>query len=768
VRRLPIGVFAVLLAGLASARPAFAEVEIEARLGRSQLSMGETTTLEVTVRGAGFGSLGEPDLNVPDGVQILGSGREQSFSWVNGKSTAATVFRYELEPSAAGRYRLGPIDVRVGGQTYRSEGVTLEVTAASVRVGASGQGPASLTVEAIPPSPYVGQQTILRVRLVQRAALAEDPQYSPPAMPGFWTDRTSAPESFYGDQGNQRVLVTETRTRVYPLAVGVATVGEAAASLVLAGGGDPFSLVPGRPRRPILVRSAPLNVTVRPLPGGAPAGFTGAVGSFATQWSADRGSTARDVPITVRLDVRGSGNLPLIRPPELADPDFEVFASSVDDSLGGPGGTTPGRKRFQWTVLPRRQGRLGLPAPAFSWFNPGTGRYEESAPGDLVFEVGPALFAAGTAEGFPVTFAERPLEPGARGPEPWAYAISGLLLGVGVALWRWSLRPAPDASLRAQQLEWLRVVGRGSGSDFWRAAEDATAWLEARGSRVAPLRERIASARYGGSAAAAQNPEPLRRALVEQLSRALPPLPRRVPFRVGAVVVTVAAVAWAVLLGPSSAGDRARHAARAADQAARAGDLASARSTWDALWRETGPHPALAARLAWLDVQAGRIGPAAAWVLRGEAAEPRDAALAWVGERVREGGGLVGASPMRLPLTRLEWSLLAVALGIGAGLAWPRRRLAVALVLATVAVGLVYPVQGWMAERSHRSVVVRQVPLEGADLDLQPGQVVEELGREGPRARVRAGRSDQGTVPAEAIESVFGARAVAAGQEGGG
>lgn len=749
----------VCLAGVGWASTASAAVEIEARLSRRQLSVGETTTLEVTVRGAGFGTLDEPDLHVPDGIEILGSGRAQNFSWVNGKSTAATVFRYELEPSAAGRFQLGPIDVRAGGQTYRSEGVSLEVSAAAVRVGASGPGPASLTVEAIPPSPYVGQQTVLRVRLVQRSALAEDPQYSPPAMPGFWTDRTSAPESFYADQSNQRVLVTETRTRVYPLAVGVATVGEAMASLVVAGeGGDPFALIPGRPRRPLIVRSAPLNVSVRPLPGGAPEGFSGAVGAFATRWTADRGSTARDVPITVRLDVRGSGNLPLIRPPELEHPDFEVFASTVDDSLSGAGGTTPGRKRFQWTVLPRRQGRLSLPSPAFAWFNPGTGRYEESTAGTLIFEVGPALFASGTAEGFPVAFAERPLEPGARGPEPWAYAIAGLLLGVGVALWRWSLRPAPDASLRAQQLEWLRVVGRGSGTDFWRAAEDATGWLEARGSRVAPLRERIASARYGGTAVVAQNPEPLRRALVEQLARALPPLPRRVPFRIGAAVVAVAAVAWALLLGPSFGSDRARHLARTADQAARAGDLASARTTWEALWRESGPHPALAARLAWLDVQAGRIGPAAAWVLRGEAAEPRDPALSWVGERVREGGGLVGSSPSRLPLTRLEWSLLAVGLGLAAGAAWPRRRLAIGLALATVVVGLVYPAQGWMAERSGRAVVIRQVPLEGADLELQPGQVVVEVGREGARARVRAGRNDQGVVPAEAIEPVFGKR----------
>jgi hypothetical protein len=329
------------------------------------------------------------------------------------------------------------------------------------------------------------------------------------------------------------------------------------------------------------------------------------------------------------------------------------------------------------------------------------------------------------------------------------------MLGAAAALWRHSLRRPPDAALRAQQLEWLRVVGRGRGAEFWRAAEEATAWLEQRGTRVAPLRERISTARYGGATVASSDPEPLRRALVEQLSRVLPPARRPLPFRVGAVVVGVAAVAWAILLGPQWAEERARRVGREADQAARAGDLASARRAWQGLWRETGPNPALAARLAWVEVQAGRIGPAAAWVLRGESAEPRDPALRWVGERVREGGGLVGAGTTRLPLTRLDWSLIAIALGIAAGLAWPRRRWAAPLVVATLVVGSIYPAEGWWASRSGWAVVTSQVQLVGADLELQPGQVVMLTARDRARVRVRAGSNDIGWVPASAVLPVF-------------
>ena len=62
---------------------------------------------------------------------------------------------------------------------------------------------------------------------------------------------------------------------------------------------------------------------------GPPAGFDGGVGDFSVRWSADRARTTRDVPITVRLDVRGIGNLPLLRTPDLRADDFEVKDDGV-------------------------------------------------------------------------------------------------------------------------------------------------------------------------------------------------------------------------------------------------------------------------------------------------------------------------------------------------------------------------------------------------------------------------------------------------------
>jgi len=215
---LPAARVALAAAALAPA-PVSAANEVQARISRSTLSVGESTTLEVIVQGAAGGAA-EPEFNVPSGIEVLGSDRMQNFSWINGRSSAQTVFRYELAPNAPGQYRLGPIRVRVGGQIYESGALGLSVSAATPRVGGGGPSPVTLVADVSPDNPYVGQPVLLRVRLVQRSPLAEDPQYTPPATPGFWSEKFSDPESYYAQQGSQRVLVTETRARLLPLAQG--------------------------------------------------------------------------------------------------------------------------------------------------------------------------------------------------------------------------------------------------------------------------------------------------------------------------------------------------------------------------------------------------------------------------------------------------------------------------------------------------------------------------------------------------------------------
>src|SRR5205085_3298444 len=126
-------------------------------------------------------------------------------------------------------------------------------------------------------------------------------------------------------------------------------------------------------------------------------------------------------------EVRGLGNLPFLRTPTLDLADFETFGSSVDDSLPPAGTLQSARRRFQWTVLPKRIGSLEIQPPAFVWFDPQAGVYREAELPSYEVVVGAASPAnASSNEGLPPVFAHHPLDPGARPAQPWAWAIAGV------------------------------------------------------------------------------------------------------------------------------------------------------------------------------------------------------------------------------------------------------------------------------------------------------------------------------------------------------
>jgi hypothetical protein len=382
-------------------------------------------------------------------------------------------------------------------------------------------------------------------------------------------------------------------------------------------------------------------------------------------------------------------------------------------------------------------------------FDPLGGGYRVNQADPLAIEVGPAVYGGSSGVGmFPVSFAERPVPAEPRRPRAWVFAIAGLLAGLAVAMARASsARPARGAE-RAQGLEWLRAVGRTSGPDFWRAADDATEWLAASGSDVSTVRDQVTAARYGGSGSS--DPERLRRQLVERLSRSLPPEPPRLALRTGAALALVAASVTVFLLGFAPPPPRAITALAGADSRARAGDLATADRVWRAIWRDGVREPGLAARIAWIALERNDLGESCVWVLRGRRVEPRDAALSFMTGRLREGGGLQGAgSP--LPVRSIEWGILALVLGIASGLAWPRVPLVIVLALAACAAGFAPTLTVLADEAKHPAVVSRALRIGSEGLDLLPGQVVEVKAVDRTRARVAAGHAVDGWVPADGV-----------------
>ncbi len=112
-----------------------------------------------------------------------------------------------------------------------------------------------------------------------------------------------------------------------------------------------------------------LNIHVKPLTG-KPAGFSGAVGEFSLASSINATEVKTNDPITVKLTLKGVGNMKLISAPEVKFPqDFEVYDPKVTDNYELTSNGLSGTKSFEYLAIPRHAGNFTVPAVSFAYFD---------------------------------------------------------------------------------------------------------------------------------------------------------------------------------------------------------------------------------------------------------------------------------------------------------------------------------------------------------------------------------------------------------------
>jgi len=117
-------------------------------------------------------------------------------------------------------------------------------------------------------------------------------------------------------------------------------------------------------------KSNSLAVTVDPLPGNPPAGFSGAVGRFTFNATVDKNEVKTGDPITLRLTIAGTGNVKLLTPPKPSLPaDFEAYEPKVSEEITREGGVIRGKKVAEYLVIPRNAGARVIEPVVFSFFD---------------------------------------------------------------------------------------------------------------------------------------------------------------------------------------------------------------------------------------------------------------------------------------------------------------------------------------------------------------------------------------------------------------
>jgi hypothetical protein len=376
---------AIAIGALARAQ----QVSLEASVDRTQIAAGEQIRLTITLTNA-QDRMEPPDLG---GLVIVQGPYEQSsYNFINGRSSSSVSRTWVLTATKPGTYTIGPAKARVGGGVVQSEPIKIEVGKGSASPGnaavTQGQGrdPNLFIALALSKNKaYVGEQVTATYQVYTRYAGLEAPQMDPPKLNGFWSEELEA-----SGQWENRV--------VNGLSYRVATVRQQLLIPQRAGGLriEPMGLtcIVGRSffnrGTTIEVKSNAAELTALPLPPGAPADFTGAVGELSLSVQSDRSELKMDEAIEVEVRLSGRANLKLIEAPKLQfPPDFEVYEPRVADRISIGMGGMSGSRGFQYTVIPRHDGTYELGSVGISYFDPVKAMYRSLRSEPITFTVAP-------------------------------------------------------------------------------------------------------------------------------------------------------------------------------------------------------------------------------------------------------------------------------------------------------------------------------------------------------------------------------------------
>ncbi|MDR0831095.1 MAG: BatD family protein [Prevotellaceae bacterium] len=118
-----------------------------------------------------------------------------------------------------------------------------------------------------------------------------------------------------------------------------------------------------------------LNVT--PLPTPKPADFSSAVGSLSMSSSISSTDVEANSSITLKITLKGSGNLKMIKTPNVIFPtDFETYEPKVINNLSTTSSGLSGTKTFEYLAIPRHSGNFTIPPVSLTYFDLAANSYK--------------------------------------------------------------------------------------------------------------------------------------------------------------------------------------------------------------------------------------------------------------------------------------------------------------------------------------------------------------------------------------------------------
>lgn len=375
--------------------------------GPSQVAIGEQFNLRYVVNTTDIKNFTLKD--IPDAFEVLIgpiTSTQQSFSMVGGKTThtASVTYTYVLMANQSGTYVIPAARANIDGKPATSQAIRINVSGKAStntqqgggqqrrsnrvdRAGAQIRGnDLFIRVTANKKHVYEQEPVLLTYKVYTQVELTQL-KGEMPDLNGFHTQEVPLPQqkSFHIEQVGGRAYncVTWSQYVMFPQMSGKLEIPSITfKGIVMQQNNniDPFEAFfnggSGYIEVKKEIKAPSVSIQVSPLPA-RPADFSGGVGQFSITASLDKQTVNAGDPVNLRIQVSGTGNMKLLRQPQLDLPkDFDKYDAKITDKTRLSVNGVTGSMIYDILIVPRNMGRYVIPALKFVYFDTKSNTYQ--------------------------------------------------------------------------------------------------------------------------------------------------------------------------------------------------------------------------------------------------------------------------------------------------------------------------------------------------------------------------------------------------------
>lgn len=368
----------------------------------SQVSVGENFRLvySIDTENAKNFSIGD----IPDALEVIigpNTSRQISYVMTNGHTTGSSsiTYTYILCATKNGTYTIPPAHITANGKRLSSKSAKVKVSGESPNTGGaprmhddSDNHPGLQDAG----TPISGNDLFIKVNANKRRVHEQEPilltykvytrvdltqlEGKMPDLTGFHTQEIPLPQqkSFHIERvdGRPYKCVTWSQYVMYPQMTGKLEIP----SITFNGtviqqnrNVDPFEAFlnggSGYIEIKRAIKAPGMTIQVDPLPK-RPANFSGGVGKFNITAQLNKSEVKANEPITLRVIIGGTGNLKLVKQPQVKFPkDFDTYDAKITDKTKLTTNGVEGNMIYDFIAVPRNQGSYVIPPIEFVYYD---------------------------------------------------------------------------------------------------------------------------------------------------------------------------------------------------------------------------------------------------------------------------------------------------------------------------------------------------------------------------------------------------------------